>query len=139
MVPWGLGSTVYQVSILVIPAATVMGAVGVLALTANLISVFLLMRFKDGDANVRSVWLCSRNDAIGNVAVMGAAAGVYFTGTAWPDLIVAGLMPGLRFWSTAQSIPKARRGRPPDRAPAPGTQRNGNVWSQQQFPQIPAI
>jgi Co/Zn/Cd efflux system component len=117
---WVLGSTVYQVLILGIPSATVMGAVGVLALTANLISVFLLMRFKDGDANVRSVWLCSRNDAIGNVAVMGAAAGVYFTGTAWPDLIVAGLMAGLFFWSSAQIITQAMRERQHDLVHAPG-------------------
>ena len=117
---WVLGSTVYQVLILGIPSATVMGAVGVLALTANLISVFLLMRFKDADANVRSVWLCSRNDAIGNVAVMGAAAGVYFTGTAWPDLIVAGLMAGLFFWSSAQIITQAMRERQHDLVHAPG-------------------
>jgi Co/Zn/Cd efflux system component len=117
---WVLGSTVYQVLILGIPSATVMGAVGVLALTTNLISVFLLMRFKDGDANVRSVWLCSRNDAIGNVAVMGAAAGVYFTGTAWPDLIVAGLMAGLFFWSSAQIITQAMRERQHDLVHAPG-------------------
>jgi Co/Zn/Cd efflux system component len=78
------------------------------------------MRFKDGDANVRSVWLCSRNDAIGNVAVMGAAAGVYFTGTAWPDLIVAGLMAGLFFWSSAQIITQAMRERQHDLVHAPG-------------------
>ena len=71
---WVFGSTAYQVLVLGVPSATVMGSVGVLALLANLASVFLLMRFKDGDANVRSVWLCSRNDAIGNVAVIGAGS-----------------------------------------------------------------
>ncbi len=92
---WVLGMTAYQVLILGVPKAEVMGVVGALALAANLASVFILMRFKDGDANVRSVWLCSRNDAIGNVAVMIAALGVWITGTAWPDLAVAALMAGL--------------------------------------------
>tara|TARA_R110002073_G_scaffold114599_1_gene251924 strand:- start:5593 stop:6300 length:708 start_codon:yes stop_codon:yes gene_type:complete len=105
---WVFGSTAYQVLILGVPSATVMGAVGFMALTANLISIVLLMRFKDGDANVRSVWLCSRNDAIGNVAVMLAAGGVWLTDTAWPDLIVAGLMAGLFLWSATQIILQAR-------------------------------
>jgi Co/Zn/Cd efflux system component len=104
---WVFGSTAYQVLVLGVPSATVMGGVGLLALLANLASVVLLMRFKDGDANVRSVWLCSRNDAIGNVAVIGAAAGVYFTGTAWPDLIVAALMAGLFLWSATQIVRQA--------------------------------
>ncbi|KAE8238986.1 hypothetical protein A4X03_0g8730, partial [Tilletia caries] len=69
-----------------------MGVIGFLALAANFTSVLLLMSYKDGDANVRSVWLCSRNDAIGNIAVMAAALGVFGTGTAWPDLIVAALL-----------------------------------------------
>lgn len=74
------------------PEATVMSLVGVLALAANLISVLFLLRYREGDSNIRSVWLCSRNDAIGNVAVMLAALGVFGTGAAWPDLIVAALM-----------------------------------------------
>ncbi|MQY41958.1 cation transporter [Epibacterium sp. SM1969] len=89
---WVFGSTIYHVFVLGLPQAEVMGSIGFLALAANLTSVFLLVRYKDGDANVRSVWLCSRNDAIGNVAVMFAALGVWGTSTGWPDLIVAGLM-----------------------------------------------
>ena len=104
---WVLGSTAYQVLILGVPSATVMGGIGFLALVANLASALLLMRFRDGDANVRSVWLCSRNDAIGNVAVMLAAVGVWFTGTAWPDLIVAAMMAGLFLWSAVQIIGQA--------------------------------
>ncbi len=77
------------------PDASVMGAIGALALTANLASVLILIRWRNGDANVRSVWLCSRNDAIGNVAVMGAGAAVWASGTAWPDLIVAIALAGL--------------------------------------------
>lgn len=104
---WVFGMTAYQVLILGVPSAPIMGGIGVLALAANLLSVLILMRFKDGDANVRSVWLCSRNDAIGNVAVILAAGGVYLTGTAWPDLIVAGLMAGLFLWSSLQIIKQA--------------------------------
>ncbi len=104
---WVFGSTLYQVLVLGVPSAPVMGAVGLLALAANLASVAVLMRYKDGDANVRSVWLCSRNDAIGNVAVMLAAGGVFMTGTAWPDLAVAGLMAGLFLWSSSQIIAQA--------------------------------
>jgi len=108
---WVLGSTIYQVLVLGVPSAPVMGAIGLLALAANLASVLVLMRYKDGDANVRSVWLCSRNDAIGNVAVMLAAGGVAVTGTAWPDLVVAGLMAGLFLWSSLQIVVQALRER----------------------------
>lgn len=104
---WVFAATAYQVFVLGVPQAEVMGAIGVLALIANLASVLILMRFRDGDANVRSVWLCSRNDAIGNVAVMAAAAGVWLTGSAWPDLIVAAGMAGLFLWSSAQIIRQA--------------------------------
>jgi Co/Zn/Cd efflux system component len=92
---WVLGTTVYHVLVLGVPQAEVMGAIGFLALVANLTSVLLLLKYRDGDANVRSVWLCSRNDAIGNLAVIVAASGVWATGTAWPDLIVAGIMASL--------------------------------------------
>jgi Co/Zn/Cd efflux system component len=101
---WVLGATAYRVLVLGIPAAEVMGVVGFLALAANLTSVLLLLRYRDGDANVRSVWLCSRNDAIGNVAVVVAAAGVWGTSTAWPDLIVAAAMAGLFLNSSVQIL-----------------------------------
>jgi hypothetical protein len=93
-----------------VPEAEVMGIVGFLALAANVTSVMLLMRYKDGDANVRSVWLCSRNDAIGNVAVMIAALGVWGTATGWPDLIVAAIMASL-FLSSSWQIISAGSGR----------------------------
>lgn len=99
---WVLSSTVYHVLVLGVPKADVMGAIGLLALLANLASVLLLLRYREGDANVRSVWLCSRNDAIGNLAVILAASGVWVTDTAWPDLIVAGIMASLFLWSSAQ-------------------------------------
>jgi cation diffusion facilitator family transporter len=112
---WVLAMTAYHVLIAGVPRAEVMGTVGFLALAANVASVLLLMRYKDGDANVRSVWLCSRNDAIGNIAVMIAALAVWATGTKWPDLIVAALMAGLFFYSSArilqQSVEEIRDGR----------------------------
>lgn len=104
---WVFGSTIYEVFILAVPKASVMGVVGFLALAANLASVLLLMKYRDGDANVRSVWLCSRNDAIGNVAVMLAAGAVFLTSSAWPDLIVATAMAGLFLWSSFQIIRQA--------------------------------
>jgi len=107
MAAWVFGSTVYQTLILGIPSAEVMGGVGAMALAANLASVFLLMRYKDGDANVRSVWLCSRNDAIGNVVVMAAALGVWGTSSAWPDLSVAALMAGIFLTSSVQILRQA--------------------------------
>lgn len=104
---WVFGSTVYRVLYMGVPEAEIMGVVGVLALATNLASVLLLVRYKDGDANVRSVWLCSRNDAIGNVAVMLAAFGVWGTATGWPDLVVAGVMAGLFLSSSVQIIRQA--------------------------------
>lgn len=78
-----------------LPDAEVMGLVGIAALLANAGVAVMLYRFRTGDANMRSVWICSRNDAIGNLAVVAAALGVFGTGTAWPDLIVATVMASL--------------------------------------------
>ncbi len=102
-----LAATAYRVLVLGLPSASIMGGVAVAALGANLASVGLLMKFKDGDANVRSVWLCSRNDAIGNVAVMVAAAAVWWWASPWPDLIVAAVMAGLFLWGAATIIRQA--------------------------------
>ena len=77
------------------PEPITMGSVGLLALAANLGVAALLYAWREGDANMRGVWLCTRNDALGNLAVMGAALGVLGTGTAWPDLVVAAIMAGL--------------------------------------------
>lgn len=119
---WVLGSTLWQAFVADVPSGEIMGIVGFLALAANLASVLLLVRWRDGDANVRSVWLCSRNDAIGNVAVMAAALGVLGTGTGWPDLLVAGIMSALFLSSSVQIIRQAlaeRSGRiAVDHAPA---------------------
>jgi Co/Zn/Cd efflux system component len=86
-----------------VPEALTMGGVAFVALLANAGVAALLYAYRDGDANMRSVWLCSRNDALGNVAVMLAAVGVFGTGQGWPDLIVAAIMGGLAL-SAAKSV-----------------------------------
>lgn len=108
---WVLGSTVYQVFYGGVPTAEIMGWIGFLALVANCASVLLLLNYKDGDANVRSVWLCSRNDAIGNIAVMLAALGIWGTASRWPDLVVAGIMASLFLSSAIQIISQALKER----------------------------
>lgn len=100
---WVAGSTLWSIWNGQLPEAHVMGIFAVLALTANLVSLFLLMRWRDGDANIRSVWLCSRNDALANLAVLFAAFGVFGTAAAWPDLLVAGIM-SMLFLSSAWQI-----------------------------------
>jgi len=104
---WVFGTTAWQVLVLGVPSASVMSAVGVLALLANAASALIVLRFRRGDANARSVWLCSRNDAIGNIAVVGAAGGVALTGSAWPDLAVAAAMAALFLWSALQIMRQA--------------------------------
>ncbi len=89
---WVLGITLCNVFYGGVPDAITMGWVGALALISNAVVMVLLLAFRNGDSNMRSVWICSRNDVIGNFAVLLAALGVFGTGTAWPDLIVAGIM-----------------------------------------------
>ncbi len=91
-----------------VPEAGTMGVIGFLALTANITVALLLYNYRTGDANMRSVWLCSRNDAFGNIAVMLAALGVLGTGSAWPDLAVAAGMAGLAIWGGWSVIQHAR-------------------------------
>lgn len=91
------------------PLAGWMGGVALLALTANVVSALLLMKFRDGDANVRSVWLCSRNDAIGNLGVLVAAGLVYWLDSPWPDRALALIMASL-FIHSASSILRQARG-----------------------------
>src|SRR3546814_14540888 len=102
------GATLYNALVLKVPAAEVMGAVGVLALLANAGVAALLFAYRKGDANMRSVWICSRNDAIANVAVVLAALGVFGTGTGWPDVVVAAVIAGLSLWGAAQILRQPR-------------------------------
>lgn len=97
-----LGFTLYKVFVFGTPEPFTMGVIGLIALVANIVSVLLLMRYKDGDSNIRSVWLCSRNDAIGNVAVILAGLGVFATGTIWPDIVVAFIIAGLFMHSSVK-------------------------------------
>lgn len=103
-----LGKAAWNAMTGVPPEPTVMGVIAVLALLANGGVAVMLYAFRNGDANMRSVWLCSRNDAIGNVAVMLAAVGVFGTGQAWPDLVVAGVMGTLGLTAAAAVIRHAR-------------------------------
>lgn len=96
----GLGSHV--------PEAETMGVIGVLALAANGVVAFLLYAFRDGDANMRSVWLCTRNDMIANLAVLLAAIGVFGTQAGWPDIAVASIMAVLGLSGARDIIGRAR-------------------------------
>jgi Co/Zn/Cd efflux system component len=91
------------------PEAITMGAIALLALIANIVVAAMLYAYRGGDADMRSVWLCSRNDAIGNLAVLLAALGVFGTGRAWPDLIVAAIMAGLALAASLSVLKQARR------------------------------
>jgi Co/Zn/Cd efflux system component len=105
---WVLGATAWRVFVEGAPEPLVMGVVGAMACAVNVGCALLLMRYREGDANVRSVWLCSRNDAIGNLAVIVAAGAVALTGTAWPDLAVAALLAGLFLQSAWRILAQAR-------------------------------
>lgn len=102
-----LVKTVYNYMQGIPPEAMTMGVIGGLALVANVVAAVILYRFRDGDSNMKSVWLCSRNDAIGNVAVILAAVGVFGTGSLLPDIIVAVIMAGLGLTAGYQVIKKA--------------------------------
>ena len=104
-----LSRAVWSVFHGVAPDAATMGAIGLLALVANVTVAWMLYAFREGDANMRSVWLCSRNDAISNIAVMIAALGVVGTGSAWPDLAVAAVMAALALSGGWAVLQHARR------------------------------
>ncbi len=105
---WVIGYAIYGLIVGSNPEPQTMGVIGTLALLVNLAVALLLFRYREGDANMRSVWICSRNDAIGNIAVLGAAFGVFGTGQAWPDLLVAGIMASLAIWGSAEVFNQAR-------------------------------
>jgi Co/Zn/Cd efflux system component len=100
---------IWSVQAGITPEPMTMGVVGFVALAANVGVAILLFRFRAGDSDMRSVWLCSRNDAIGNLAVMAAALGVFGTGTAWPDLVVAAVMGSLAISAGISVVRHARR------------------------------
>lgn len=104
-----LGTTAWNLSAVTVPEASSMGKIGFLALAANVFVAILLFAYRNGDSNMRSVWLCTRNDAIGNMAVLLAALGVFSTGAAWPDLLVAAVMGTLGLTAARSVIAQARR------------------------------
>ena len=114
----GITMTVFGIAVLgraawvaqsgITPEPFTMGAIGLLALAANVAVAITLFKFREGDSDMRSVWLCSRNDAIGNVAVMAAALGVFGTGSAWPDLAVAAVMGTLAITAGVSVVRHAR-------------------------------
>lgn len=105
---WVAGMTIHQLLAGTVPEPLTMGAVGFAAMAVNIVVALILYRFRNGDSNMRAVWICSRNDALGNVAVMAAASGVFVTGTGWPDLAVAAFMAALALWGSVQVIRHAR-------------------------------
>jgi Co/Zn/Cd efflux system component len=98
-----IGRAAWSASTGIVPEPLTMGVIGSLALAANVAVAAMLYAWREGDANMRSVWLCSRNDAIGNLAVMAAALGVFGSGSAWPDLAVAAVM-GLLALAASRSV-----------------------------------
>ena len=111
---WIIGTAIWHALHGTLPNAYTMGAIGFAALAANAISFGLLWAYRDGDANMRSAWICTRNDVLGNLAVLLAAAGVFGTGTGWPDIIVATIMASLALqgsWLVVQqSLHELRQG-----------------------------
>lgn len=103
-----LGKTAWAALSGVPPEPLTMGTIALVALVANLSVALMLYTFRDGDANMRSVWLCSRNDAIVNVAIAFAALGVLGTGTVWPDLLVAGIIAALALSASISVIRQAK-------------------------------
>ena len=105
---WVLGSAVCGFVAGTAPQAETMGIIGALALASNVAVALMLYRYRTGDANMRSVWICSRNDAIGNLAVLAAALGVLGTGQGWPDRAVAAIMAALAIWGSVDVFRHAR-------------------------------
>lgn len=104
---WVIGTAIWHAWHGTLPSAFTMGAVGFAALLANAASFSLLWAYRTGDANMRSAWICTRNDVLGNLAVLLAALGVFGTGTGWPDVIVAAIMACLAIQGAAAVIRQA--------------------------------
>jgi Co/Zn/Cd efflux system component len=104
---WVAGSTIYSAVTATVPKAEVVGAIGLLALAVNLAVAGLLYRYRRADSQAMSVWLCTRNDCIANIAVMLASAGVWASATVWPDIAVAAIIAGLGLSSAVRIIRQA--------------------------------
>jgi Co/Zn/Cd efflux system component len=116
---WVIGVTVWHALNGTVPGAFTMGAVGFTALAANAASFAILWAYRTGDANMRSAWICTRNDVLGNLAVLLAALGVFGTGTGWPDVIVAAIMASLALQGAVMVLRQARAELTMSVSPAP--------------------
>lgn len=105
---WVIGSAVYRAMIGSAPNPAMMGSIAFMALVVNVAVAFLLYKYREGDSNMQSIWLCSRNDAIGNISVMVAAIGVFASASRWPDLLVATIIAALSLSSAQHVIRLAR-------------------------------
>lgn len=105
---WVMGAVAWHALQGTLPSAVTMGAVGMTALAANAATFGLLWSYRSGDANMRSAWICTRNDVFGNLAVLLAALGVFGTGTGWPDIIVAAIMAGLALQGAVVVLKQSR-------------------------------
>lgn len=103
-----VGFAIWRALNAAVPEAELMGGIGVVALAVNVTAALVLARFREGDANVQAIWLFSRNDAIANIAVIVAAGLVAWTGSAWPDLLVAGVIALLFLHSSFEIVRNAR-------------------------------
>lgn len=106
---WVVGNIGYHLANGTVPSAPIMGGIGLLAMVANIVCALMLFRFRGEDANLRSVWVCSRNDALSNIAVVIAASGVWVTNSGIPDLIVAALIGGLALYGSFEVLRMVRR------------------------------
>lgn len=104
---WAAFETLHHSFTQEIPKAAIMGWVSIAALGVNIFCALLLYKHREGDLNMRSVWICSRNDALGNLAVMLAAGGVFATATVWPDVVVAAILAGLALHGAYQILSQA--------------------------------
>lgn len=113
---WVIATVVWHAVQGTLPSAVMMGAVGFAALTANAVSFGILWFYRTGDANMRSAWICTRNDVLGNLAVLLAALGVFGTGAGWPDILVAATMAALALQGAStvsrQSVGEMRQAAP---------------------------
>src|SRR5712671_2580335 len=104
---WVIGTALWHAAHVTLPSAFTMGAVGFAALAANAAAFGLLWAYRGGDANMRSAWICTRNDVLGNLAVLLAALGVFGSGTGWPDIAVAAIMAILGLQGAATVVRQA--------------------------------
>jgi Co/Zn/Cd efflux system component len=106
---WVIGTVIWHSVHGTLPSAFTIGAVGFAALAANAASFALLWAYRGGDANMRSAWICTRNDVLGNLAVLLAALSVFGTGTGWPDVIVAAIMAALALQGATTVVQQSRK------------------------------